>query len=175
MRGSSRERVINGVVSALIVVFFLVHGTLGAASTFTGFVSPFAWLVWVGVALVGVHVIMSIVTSRQQLSDKEHPPSPRKVRHLVLKWCTGGLLAIIAGTHIVLVRMVGVQAMQTQVSGVLVIVVLAIVLAVHLCVGSKSLLKDLGIDRRYKTVFRVVVCVIAAAIAVAAIAGVVIA
>jgi succinate dehydrogenase hydrophobic anchor subunit len=45
------------------------------------------------------------------------------------------------------------------------------VLAVHLCVGSKSLLKDLEIDRRYKTAFRIVVCVFAAAFALSGIAG----
>jgi len=171
MRGNSKDRMFNGIVSALIVVIFLVHGTLGAASTFTGYVSPFAWLVWFGVALVGVHVVASIVTSVQQLNDKERPPSPRKVRHLVLKWCTGGLLAIVAGVHIVLVRTGGSPMIQSRVSGALLIVALAVVLAVHLCVGSKSLLKDLGIDRRYKTAFRVVVCAIAAAIAVSAIAG----
>ena len=39
-------------------------------------------------------------------------------------------------------------------------------LAVHLCVGSKSLLKDLEINRRYKMAFRAVVCAFAVAFAV---------
>ena len=62
-------RFANGVVSAAIVVFFLAHATLGTLLGLIGFMSPLAWLVWVGVALVGVHVMLSIFTSREQLTD----------------------------------------------------------------------------------------------------------
>lgn len=174
MRKESKARIVNGVISAAIVVFFLVHASLGSLSALVGFTSPFAVAVWLGVALVGAHVIMSIVTSREQLTDPERPPSARKKRHLALKWATGGLLAAVAVAHIVTTRLYGAQAMQSSLSGALLIVALAIVLAVHLCVGSKSLLKDLGIDRRFKTAFRVVVCIFAAFFAIAAIVGVVV-
>ena len=153
MRGGSRERFVNGVVSALIVCFFLVHGTLGAISVLTGFTSPLACLVWVGVALVAVHVVLCVVTSRQQLTDEERPPSARKVRHLALKWATGALLALAVGLHI---AFTGEGAVESRSAGLLAIVVVAAALAVHLCVGSKSLLKDIGVDRRYKTAFRIV-------------------
>jgi len=167
VRGGSRERYANGVVSALIVCFFLAHGTLGAVSLFTGNVSPLAWLVWVGVGLVAVHVALSALTSKQQLSDEEHPPSRRKVRHLALKWATGGLLAVAATAHVVIMRMGGDSAFP-RVASVVVIVVVALALAVHLCVGAKSLLKDINVDRRHKMAFRVVVIAFCVAFALSA-------
>jgi succinate dehydrogenase hydrophobic anchor subunit len=67
----------------------------------------------------------------------------------------------------------GAEAVQSAASGAALTVGLSAVLAVHLCVGSKSLLEDLGIDRRYKTAFRVIVCVLAALFALSAIVAVV--
>lgn len=153
MRKRVTARFVNGVIAALITVFFLAHGTMGSLSAVTGIANHFPWLVWAAVALVGVHVIASAVTSHQQLTDAERPPSPRKKRHLALKWATGSVLAVAACAHILLPR--------NGVSAALVIVAVSVALAVHLCVGSKSLLKDLGIGTRYKTVFRVVVCLFA--------------
>ena len=100
--------------------------------------------------LVGVHVVVSIVTSREQLVDTERPPSKRKKRHLALKWATGILLAIAVIAHIVLPHD-GMLALFA-------IGAVCITFAIHLCVGARSLLKDLGFDRRYKTAFRVAVC-----------------
>lgn len=154
MREGSTSRFVNGVIAALITVVFLAHGALGSLAAIMGFSARFAWLVWGAVALGCVHVAVSVITSYQQLTDAERPPSPRKKQHLVLKWVTGGVLAAIAAVHIVLPK--------ASVEAAPVIAVLSVVLAVHLCVGSKSLLKDLGIDRRYKIAFRVVVCVFAA-------------
>ena len=171
MSKGSKARLVNGVVSALIVVFFLVHGTLGGLSALFGFKGSFSWLVWVGVVLIVFHIVVSVVTSRQQLSDIEHPPSQRKKRHLVLKWTTGCLLAAAAVIHIVVMRLYGADAVQSTMSGALLTAVLAVVLAVHLCVGSRSLLKDLGVDRRYKMAFRIIVIGFAVFFAVAAIAG----
>ena len=147
-------RFVNGVLAALITVLFLVHGSLGSLSVLGCFSGSLSWLVWGAVILACIHVVASIVTSYQQLTDAEFPPSPRKRRHLALKWATGGLLAAVALAHIMLPPSTTLAA--------LVIVAVSIVLAVHLCVGSKSLLKDLGIDRRYKMAFRVVMCVFAA-------------
>ncbi len=155
-------RFFNGIVSAIIVVFFLAHGTMGGVSALTGFTSPFSLLVWGGVALIGVHVVASIVTSHQQLADRERPPSARKKRHLALKWATGCLLAVAACVHIVAPRVLGAAFAQSPAWNAAIIVLLSVALAVHLCVGSKSLLKDLEIDRRHKTAFRVVVCAFAA-------------
>ena len=157
------SRIVNGVIAALITVFFLVHAILGSLSVIMGFISPLAGLVWVGVAFIVVHIVASIITSREQLGDTEYPPSPRKKRHLALKWVTGGLLAAAAIAHIVLP--------DSAVASTVIIVVVCIVLAVHLCVGSKSLLKDLGLDTQRKTAFRIVVCVLIAACAVVVMVG----
>ncbi len=164
-------RFANGVVSAAIVVFFLAHATLGTLLGLIGFMSPLAWLVWAGVALVGVHVMLSIFTSREQLTDSERPPSTRKKRHLALKWATGCLLALAAVAHVVAIRLGGAAVVQSTVTGALLTVSLAAVLAVHLCVGSRSLLKDLSISRGYKLAFRIVVCAFAAFFAISALVG----
>lgn len=169
-RQSSRARRVNGVVSAAIVVFFCIHGAMGCIALLTGFTSPLAVIVWFGVALVGVHVIMSVVTSYQQLTDTVRPPSPQKRRHLMWKWLTGGLLLVCAGAHIAASWVLGPHASQTTVTGALLTAAVAVVLATHLCFGAKSLLKDLGLDRRYRTAFRVVVIVIAAVFAIVALA-----
>ena len=157
-------RFVNGVIAALITVAFLVHGALGSLSVAVGLPTSLAWLVWGAVILAIVHVAVSIVTSNQQLTDAERPPSARKKRHLALKWATGGLLGVAAVVHIVLPK--------SSTSAAFVIVVVSVLLAIHLCVGSKSLLKDLEIDRRYKTAFRIVVCVLAAVFACAMLIGV---
>lgn len=154
LRGGSTARFVNGVISAIIVVFFLIHGVLGCVSVLTGYTGSMSVLVWCGVALIAVHVVASIVTSRQQLADVQFPPSARKKRHLALKWATGALLAAVVAAHVALPK--------STVTAAVVIIAVSVVLAVHLCVGSKSLLKDLGIDRRYKTAFRVAVCLFAA-------------
>ena len=151
---SSKARVVNGVIAALITVIFLVHGTMGSLSALFGFSGAFAWVVWGAVILAGLHVAASLVTSAQQLTDREFPPSRRKKAHLALKWATGVLLAIVAIAHIVLPKS------STVAAGV--IVAVSVVLAVHVCVGSKSLLKDLGLGRRYKWPLRIVVCLFTA-------------
>lgn len=154
MRRRITARLVNGILAAGVTVAFLAHALLGGVSAVTGYTSGLIWLVWVFAALAVAHIVASGVTSHEQLTDAERPPSVRKKRHLLLKWVTGGLLLVVACVHVLLPR-------ETW-SAIAVTVALAAVLAVHVCVGSKSLLKDLGIDRRYKMVFRVVVCTIAA-------------
>ena len=130
----------------------------------------------VGVAVLlvsAVKALISVFTSREQLTDVERPPSARKKRHLALKWATGGLLLAAAAVHVVVMRTWGAAAAQSTATGAVLTIVLATVLAIHLCVGSKSVLKDLGIDRRYMTPFRVVVCAFAVLFAVSAIAAVI--
>lgn len=159
MRDGSKARRFNGIVSAIIVVVFLVHAVMGSVSALVGLESPFSIIVWGGVVLVVIHVITSVVTSNEQLNDVEHPPSSRKKRHLLLKWVTGGLLGVVAAVHIILPK--------STFTAMALIVVLTIVLAVHLCVGGKSLLKDVGLSTRYKMAYRIVVCMVAAAVVVA--------
>ena len=174
MKGkTSKARAANGIVSGAIVVFFLVHATLGSLSGLVGLKSPFTWFVWVGVALIGVHIVVSIVTSREQLGDAARPPSARKKRHLALKWATGAALLAFALAHVVAMRTFGAGALQSSATGAVLTCALAAAMATHLCVGTKSLLTDLGIDRRFMMAFRVVVCAFAVLFAISAIAAVV--
>lgn len=165
-RPRSLARRINGIVSACIVVFFLAHGILGGVSALTDFSSPLTWLVWVGVAFVVVHVVLSIITSHEQLTDTVRPPSEAKKRHLLLKWVTGILLAVLVVVHIVVMRVLGPDAVQSSVTGVALIIALLVVLATHIGLGSKSLLKDLNVDRKWRNAFRIAICAIAVAIGI---------
>ena len=170
MGKDSRARKVNGVVSAALTLFFLAHATIGGISLLTGFASPFAVLVWVGVGLVAVHVVASVVTSREQLGDVERPPSARKKRHLALKWATGIALLATAAFHIVSMRM-PVATAPSLALDLVAIVVVAVALAAHLWVGSKSLLKDLGLNTRHQPAFRAAVCLFAVFFVVSAIMG----
>ena len=123
-----------------------------------GLLSALSWVVWIGVGLIAVHVAMSVLTSCEQLTDHERPPSSRKKRHLALKWATGGVLAAVAIAHIVLPK--------SDYTAALLMAAIAVALAVHLCVGAKSLLKDIGVDRRYRMAFRIVVCAVLVAVAI---------
>ena len=161
---SSKARMVNGVIAALITVIFLVHGTMGSLSALFGFSGALAWVVWGAVILAGLHVVVSALTSAQQLTDKEFPPSPRKKAHLALKWATGGLLAVVAIAHIILPK--------SSVVAAGVIVAVSVVLAVHVWVGSKSLLTDLGFSRRYMWPLRIVVCLFAALFVVVMLRGI---
>lgn len=173
MRNQSKSRFVNGVISAFIVCFFLVHGLLGSLVGVLPIKTAGAWAAWIGVAVVVAHVVVSIVTSYQQMTDEQFPPSARKKRHLVLKWCTGILLATIVCAHIVYTRATGAAADVSPALPAVVIVILSAVLAWHICVGAKSLLKDIGLDKGLMTPLRVVVCILAVAFAVMAIATIV--
>ncbi|MBP3866956.1 MAG: hypothetical protein J6D25_04020 [Eggerthellaceae bacterium] len=155
-------RFANGIVSALIVVFFLAHGLLGSFAFALPSAHPLLWVVWVGVGFVVLHVALSVVTSYQQLSDREFPPSARKKRHLALKWATGGLLAASIVAHIACMR-VPVLVIAAPFLPKLSTVVLSAVLAWHISVGMKSLLKDIGLSKQLMTPLRVLVCMLAAA------------
>ena len=119
------------------------------------------WVVWIGVGFVILHIVLSVVTSYQQLTDAEFPPSARKKRHLALKWLTGILLACAIVTHIACVRVPGLVATAPFLPK-LATIVLSCVLAWHICVGMKSLLKDIGASKKYMTLLRVAVCLLAA-------------
>ena len=164
MDNRSKARLINGIIAAVITIVFLIHGALGSVSAVTGFTGSLSWVVWGAVILLMLHVAVSVVTSVQQLNDAERPPSRRKKAHLLLKWVTGGLLAIAAIAHIVLPKSMTVSAY--------VIIAVSIALAVHLCVAAKSWLADLSIDRRWKWPFRMVVCICAALFVLAMLKGV---
>ena len=113
-----------------------------------------------------MHIVLSIVTSHQQLTDTVRPPSEAKRRHLLLKWVTGILLAVLVVIHIVVMRVIGPGSVQSTITGVALIIALVVVLAVHIGLGSKSLLKDLNVDRKWRNALRIAVCVVAAVIGI---------
>lgn len=169
----SKARFANGIIAAVLVAFFLVHAALGSLSGLTGFKSPLSWVVWVGIALVVVHIAVSVVTSIEQLNDAEHPPSARKKRHLALKWATGALLVVSVIAHIASMRMWGAETVQASATGAALTIVLAIVLSWHICVGIKSMLVDVGMSKALITPLRIAVIALAVAFVVMAIAAIV--
>ena len=180
MHKRSTTRLINGIIAAIVVCLFAVHGILGALETMLPIAPTLVWVVWFGVCLVGVHVLLSIATSYLQLTDTENPASARKKRHLLLKWITGVLLAIVIAIHIanpaaragstgVLASpnaLADSAALANPAALKITLAVLAALLAWHIYVCMKSLLADIGIDSKWLVPLRVVVCVVAAVITV---------
>lgn len=115
-------------------------------------------------------MITCVITSYQMLNDKVRPPSVRKKRHLILKWVTGVLILPVAIMHMGIGM--GLWKMAWPIS-LLMDIALVICLAWHTFVGVKSLLKDLNINRRYRTVLRIVICTLAGIYVVALISGIV--
>jgi hypothetical protein len=158
-------RCINGIVSAILVCFFLAHAALGSASLLCQIPRTFEFLIWVGVGGIAIHILLCTVTSKQMLDDKTRPPSAKKKKHLVLKWLSGTLLVLAAVLHIA-------GFGTSPASGyhnffLVVLLFITALLASHIYIGTKSLLKDLNMDRRYKIPVRLAVCVLALAVAVA--------
>jgi len=153
MRKRLTIRFVNGVISAVIVVFFLGHAALGDAWMFGLVPATMSSLIWAGIALIALHVLVSVITSIDQISDPEYPASDRKKRHLAIKWATGIAISLVAFLHIDNGRSFDLVGGFSPLANTVVLVVLAIALAVHACVGAKSLLTDLDIDRRFKCHF----------------------
>ncbi|MBQ9068125.1 MAG: hypothetical protein IJ131_03550 [Eggerthellaceae bacterium] len=172
MRKRITTRGANGVVSAAIVCFFLAHGLLGSLQGFFAVPSPATWIVWAGMVLVGIHVVLCIATSFEQLTDTVRPPSVQKKRHLALKWATGIALAAVVGVHIGRIRTLGPIAALHSAEGAAWTIALAALLASHIWTGSKSLLKDLGIDRSWRNAVRAGACAFAAVFSLFALAHV---
>ena len=171
VRNRSKARFANGVVAAFVAAFFLVHSLLGGLAGIAPLGDPATWIVWVGAGIVLVHVAASIATSYGQLTDAEFPPSARKKRHLVLKWVTGGALAIVAAVHIACMQASGAHAVQASAASAATALVLVAALAVHSWIGAKSLVVDLGLGKALIVPFRVVVCLLAVVAGCLVIAG----
>lgn len=163
MRNRPTARFVNGVVAALIVAFLFAHSLLGGLEGIFPLTAPPKWILWLGVIVVGIHVVVSIVTSYSQLTDAEFPPSARKKRHLLLKWVSGGALAVVAAAHIVYMQTSGAHTVQASPVSAVVALVLIVALAVHSWIGAKSLVTDLGFSKRLMLPFRIVVCALAVA------------
>ena len=140
---STTARRLNGAIAAVILLVFVIH------SLFAN--SPFSLphiVVWTGCALIGAHVITCIVTSVAMLTDRERPASPKKKKHLVLKWVSGIALGAVACAH----------AMGFLPLGKPILSAIALLIAWHAWICARSFLKDLGFDTRHKPLFRTIIC-----------------
>ena len=142
----------NGIVSAVICLLFLPHGIVESLPLPAGVRSAIGPIAWAGVALCLLHIVLCIATSHSMLTDTVRPPSVRKRRHLWLKWATGSLLAVAALVHIG--GMLGMWPALLSAPRLAMVSVLAALLVIHACVGAKSLLKDLDIDRVHRNPVR---------------------
>lgn len=161
-------RTANGIVAALLVVIFLAHAVLGSVKFANlTFVNHFSWIIWVGVAAIVVHIIMSVGTTVSMYTDTERPPSEKKKRHQVLKWVTGCVLLAVAALHMAFTSGLGTGGNVAALRPVTFALMAALIaaLAWHIFVASKSLLKDLHVPhhRRYRPWMQAVFLAVAAA------------
>ena len=167
MKERSTARRINGIVSAFILCLFLAHACIGTIAGLAPLEFSPNLLLRAGTMLVLVHVVACMVTSYEQLTDIVRPPSVQKKRHLVLKWITGALLLCIACFHVVRVNELDLASAIHSPVGTAITIALVAALAWHSWTGTKSLLKDLNIDRKYRNVVRALVSAVALLLAVA--------
>ena len=151
---SSRTRTANGILCAALVVALVCHQIAGAF--FAGAVParPVRLLMWAVVVVITVHVALSIATTAQMMTDNKRPPSIHKRRHQALKWVTGILVGSLAAIHVFSIA----PSPSTRTA---LLSALAICLAWHGWVGTKSLLKDLNINRTWRFAVRTAFCVVA--------------
>lgn len=161
----ARMRLPNGVISGIILCFFVFHAALGVAWRFGMITGSFALAIWLGVILMGLHMVMSIATSYSMVTDTVRPPSAQKKRHLVLKWVTGGIVVAVAIAHISLVRTQG-GGIDAGMAAMLTMLVLLAALAVHGYTGVKSLTRDLGINKKWRLPLRIAIIAVCAAIGI---------
>lgn len=156
MRKDSQIRFANGVASALLLFFVVVHALAGGLHSLGLIGRALGLLAWVGVVLAATHMLLSIVTSRRMMTDADDPPSDKKKRHLVLKWVTGAVVLLALAAHVALRVCDAPMAFDAAAT-----VVLIAALTAHSCVGSKSLLKDLGFPRNLRNPLRAAIVIIA--------------
>lgn len=154
-------RRICGIVTAALCVLVAAHMVMGGLSLVVEVSRVLEPAVWAGVALLAAHVAVCIVTSYQMMTDEKHPASRRKKRHLALKWASGAFVLAAAAAHIA--ERVGEGFFAKDPVALALCAALAVLAAWHACVGAKSLLKDLDVDRRHRLAFRATACATAAA------------
>ena len=162
----SAPRRANGIVAAVLVVFFLcAHSLLGSLSLALPLSNHFAWLVWAVTAVIIVHIVLSAVVTREKLSNPEKPPTTKKKLKMGLRWATGILIAVLVCVHAGSVVLFGSSAVQSTQVGKASVIALIVLVAVHVCTGVKSLVRDLGASKeqkdKLKTPMRLAVCLFA--------------
>lgn len=160
-------RRVCGILTAALCCLIAAHMVMGGLSLVFDIPRALKPVVWVGVALLVGHILICIVTSFQMMTDAVRPPSRKKKRHFVLKWVTGALVVATAAAHVI--GRAWTDAPADAPAALALSAALAAFAAWHACVGAKSLLKDLDIDRRYRTLVRAVAIAVAAFAALAAV------
>lgn len=153
---AEKLRLFNALVASAIAVFFLAHSALGTASLFIeGLVNSVPWLVWAMLGAVAAHMLASVSTTALMLTDTDRPPSSRKKRHFALKWATGAVLAATIAAHLFSILCLGSLPSLPGQAKVLFLLLLA-ALAWHVGIATKSLARDLGIEKRTRDIMRAV-------------------
>ena len=142
------------------MLLFLAHACLGTLKQFwPGMPSSLEWLVWVGVAVIGLHVLIVAGTTYEMWTDTVRPISDRKKQHQIKKWVTGGILLLAIVFHQVW--------LASGVWSIVIMAATAIALCVHLFTSMKSLTRDLGLSKKLRTPLRVAVIALTALICTA--------
>ncbi|MBQ6586168.1 MAG: hypothetical protein IJH83_05105 [Coriobacteriales bacterium] len=140
----SKLRTFGAWIALAITLLFLAHACLGTLRQFwPNIPSSLEWLVWVGVGLIGVHVVLAGATTYAMWTDTVRPPSERKKQHQIKKWVTGGILLLAAIFHQLWLG----HGIWTQ----LIMALTAVALCVHLFTSMKSLTRDLGLSKAWRT------------------------
>lgn len=153
----------NAFAAAFIVIFFLVHASLGVFAILSGWRGALAWTVWIGAGVIGFHIIMSLATTISMFTDKVRVASKGKRRHQLLKWATGGCIVLMFAWHVS-----GAQRLLDAPSFLVAVAAVALISALcwHVWIGAKSLTHDLRISPVFRTPIRGVFITIAAILSI---------
>lgn len=147
----------NGIVALLIAAIYACHEVMGALYASGWVAGDMPWIIWLAVGVIVIHVALSLGTTKQMLDDADRPPSRNKKWHQVKKWVTGITAGLLIAAHVLTDLAIPAWA--------IIAILLDIVLASHICVSAKSLVKDLGMPSSWRFVIR------ALAIAIGVFAG----
>ncbi len=147
-------RLVNAGVAALLVVAFLGHALFAsAAGVDAASRAPYP-LLYCLLALVAVHIALSVATTVLMWNDSVRPPSEKKKRHQVLKWVTGAVVLAVLCVHVAHPAVV--PAVTWAASAVLLAAFVW-----HGWTGMKSLARDLRVSGKAKVPLRIALVALA--------------
>lgn len=147
-------RLVNAGVAALLVVAFLGHALFAsAAGVDAASRAPYP-LLYCLLALVAVHIALSVATTVLMWNNTVRPPSEKKKRHQVLKWVTGAVMLAVLCVHVVHPAVVPVITWTAS-------AVLLAAFVWHGWTGMKSLARDLHVPGKAKVPLRIALVALA--------------
>lgn len=152
-------RRVNGIAALLLLAVFSAHAIMGTLFCLGVVSEEASCFIWTGVCVVVLHVALSIGTTCQMFDDEMRPPSAKKKVHQLKKWVTGALVGVVAVAHVFAI-------FETRPWSVIALA-LDVVLAAHVCVSAKSLVKDLGLAPNQRYAIRVFTIAIAVLVGLA--------